>query len=74
MLTRKDFLLRSTAAVGLSLFGVGNSNVAEAASRPNVLVIFTDDQPPFGSIERMPFVRDFFLHDGLVYNRAYLAS
>jgi N-acetylglucosamine-6-sulfatase len=75
VLTRKDFLLRSTAAAaGLSLFGAGNSNVAEAARRPNVLVIFTDDQPPFGSIERMPFVRDFFLHKGLVYNRAYLAS
>ena len=57
MLTRKDFLLWSTAAAaGLSLFGAGNRKVAEAVSRPNVLVIYTDDQPPFGSIVRMPFV------------------
>lgn len=48
--------------------------MATAASRPNVLVVFTDDQPPFGSIERMPFVREFFLENGLVYDRAYLAD
>jgi hypothetical protein len=73
--TRKDFLLRSGAtAVALSHFGLGGKNVAEAATRPNVLVIFTDDQPPFGSIERMPFVREFFLENGLVYDRAYLAG
>jgi hypothetical protein len=40
--TRKDFLLKSAAA-GLLLFGAGRRNVAEAASRPNVLVVFTDD-------------------------------
>src|SRR5215210_72159 len=73
--TRKDFLLGSAAAAaGLSLFGVGRTNVAEATTRPNVLVVFTDDQPPFGSIERMPFVRQFFLENGLVYDRAYLAD
>jgi hypothetical protein len=54
--SRKDFLLRSAvAAAGLSLFGLGRRNVAEATTRPNVLVVFTDDQPPFGSLERMPF-------------------
>jgi N-acetylglucosamine-6-sulfatase len=70
--TRKDFLLKSAAA-GLLLFGAGRRNVAEAASKPNVLVVFTDDQPPFGAIERMPFVRQFFLQNGLVYDRAYLS-
>jgi N-acetylglucosamine-6-sulfatase len=73
--TRKVFLLRSAAAAaGLSLFGLGKRDVAEAATRPNVLVVFTDDQPPFGSIERMPFVREFFVENGLVYDRAYLAG
>jgi N-acetylglucosamine-6-sulfatase len=75
MTTRQDFLRRSAAAAaGLSLFGLGKRNVAEATTRPNVLVVFTDDQPPFGSIERMPFVREFFLENGLVYDRAYLAD
>ena len=75
MTTRKDFLLRSAAAAaGLALFGPRRRNVAEAATRPNVLVVFTDDQPPFGSIERMPFVQQFFLENGLVYDRAYLAG
>ena len=75
MTTRKDFLLRSAvAATGLSLFGLGRRNVAEAATRPNVLVVFTDDQPPFGSLEKMSFVREFFLENGLVYDRAYLAG
>jgi N-acetylglucosamine-6-sulfatase len=73
--TRKDFLLRSAAtAIALSLVGPGGKNAADAATRPNVLVVFTDDQPPFGSIERMPFVREFFLEHGLVYDRAYLAG
>lgn len=75
MTTRKDFLLRSAAAAaGLSLFGLGRRNAAEATVKPNILVVFTDDQPPFGSLERMPFVREFFLENGLVYDRAYLAG
>jgi N-acetylglucosamine-6-sulfatase len=48
--------------------------VAAMASKPNALVIFTDDQPPFGSIQRMPFVRQFLLQNGLVYDRAYLST
>ena len=73
MTTRKDFLLRPAAA-GLSLFGLGRGNVAEATSRPYVLVVFSDDQPPFGILSRLPFVREFFVENGLVYDRAYLAG
>jgi arylsulfatase A-like enzyme len=72
--TRRDFLLRSAAVAGLPFLGLGRRNAAAAATRPNVLVVFTDDQPPFGSIEKMPFVRQFFLEDGLVYDRAYLVT
>ena len=64
MTTRKDFLLRPAAA-GLSLFGLGRGNVAEVTTRPYVLMVFTDDQSPFGILSRLPFVREFFVENGL---------
>jgi hypothetical protein len=48
--------------------------VAEVTTRPYVLMVFTDDQPPFGILSRLPFVREFFVENGLVYDRAYLAG
>ena len=49
----------------LSLFGLGRGNVAEVTTRPYVLMVFTDDQPPFGILSRLPFVREFFVENGL---------
>src|SRR5918995_6328450 len=44
---------------------LGRGNVAEVTTRPYVLMVFTDDQTPFGILSRLPFVREFFVENGL---------
>jgi len=81
MLSRRDFLRYAGLAAASAVTGRGLSPTAKSATqgRPNILIIMADDcthndLPIYGGQNAATPNIDRLASDGLVFNRAYLAS
>lgn len=50
------------------------AEVSAQASRPNVLIIITDDQRDSGTMKVLPFIRHFMKSDGVEFTNAYATT
>jgi arylsulfatase A-like enzyme len=67
----RRFTLLAIALSGFALLG-GGVQPAAAATRPNILVIVTDDQR--AGLRAMPETRKLFVRHGVSYKRAYVTD
>src|ERR687898_187660 len=73
---RAEFLRRAgTGAAGLALAGAafGRRRVAAQSSRPNVLLIMTDDQP-YHTIGVMDSLQNRVVAEGVRFDNGYVAT